>query len=130
MNTRRLVRNKSLVLETLDTMWSRDPRDGKPLDCLHFDEYCQNVLKIKDGIDLCLFSIEAALKSALKRYVVYVNFYALGVTEEMTSAENLEAIKDSISQNVIENWTEYYRIINKSYSRYIKFLNSDEFYYS
>lgn len=73
----KLVVNKEIILETLHSQWSRDPRDGKALDCLHYDEYCIEVLDLKTKIDLGLFNAETALKSALKTYALYVILYTL-----------------------------------------------------
>lgn len=130
MTFENLVSNKALILEVLHNQWARDPRDGKAPDCLHFDEYCQK-LKIKDGIDLGLFSVDAALKAALKKYATYVHSYWLGLCEtDIEWHENLLKVKGSICENVNSNWDEYNGIIKKSYSNFIEYLGSDRHFYS
>lgn len=122
----KLVVNKSIILETLHNQWSRDPRDGKALDCLHFDEYCVEVLDVKSGVDLGLFSVEIALKSALKPFALYVILYTLGYRQsEIESQENLGNVKDTISKIVDNHWPEFYAKIKKSYSPFLHDLNKD-----
>ena len=126
-----LVVNKEIILETLHTQWARDPRDGKALDCLHFDEYCIERLEIKNGINMSLFSVESALKAALKQYVPYVVLYTLGHrSSEVEDQEKLEDVKRSIAKNVDDNWSEYHERIKKDYSRFMAFLSSDAKFYS
>ncbi|NQD54240.1 hypothetical protein HP546_02530 [Pseudomonas sp. CM25] len=126
-----IVVNKEIILETLHTQWSRDPRDGKALDCLHFDEYCVERLEVKNGINFNLFSVEAGLKAALKHYVPYVVLYKLGHNpSEVEDQEKLEDVKRSIAKNVDDNWSEYHARIKKDYSRFVEFLSSDAKFYS
>ena len=120
----KLVVNKEIILETLHSQWSRDPRDGKALDCLHYDEYCIEVLDLKTKIDLGLFNAETALKSALKTYALYVILYTLGLRQsEIESQENLENIKETISKIVDDHWPEFYVKIEKSFSIFLHELH-------
>ncbi|HCE9571830.1 MULTISPECIES: hypothetical protein [Pseudomonas] len=122
----KLVVNQSIILETLHNQWARDPRDGKALDCLHFDEYCVEVLDVKSGVDVGLFGVEIALKSALKPFALYVILYTLGYRQsEVESQENLENVKETISKIVDDNWPEFYAKIKKSYSPFLHDLNKD-----
>lgn len=122
----KLVVNKEIILETLHNQWSRDPRDGKALDCLHYDEYCIEVLDLKNHVDMGLFGVDTALKSALKPFALYVILYTLGYRQtEVESQENLENVKDTISKIVDVHWPEFYAKIKKSYSSLIYDLNKD-----
>ena len=120
----KLVVNKEIILETLHSQWSRDPRDGKALDCLHYDEYCIEVLDLKTKIDLSLFHAETALKSALKTYALYVNLYTLGLRQsEIESQENLDNVKETISKIVDDHWPEFYIKIEKGFSTFLHELH-------
>lgn len=122
----KLVVNKEIILETLHSQWARDPREGKALDCLHYDEYCVKVLEIKSPVDMGLFGTETALKSALKTYSLYVILYTLGLRQsEIENQENLEDVKETISKIVDDHWPEFYGKIKKSYSSFLHDLNKD-----
>lgn len=130
MDYEKLSKNKSLVEIALSSRWERDPREGKPLDCLHFDEHCEVVFNLKNAIDLDLFSIEAGLKSALKAYTLFVCLYSLGISEsEIPNRDGLIKVKQSISENVNNNWQEYYLKIHKSYSSYLRYLKTEGAHY-
>lgn len=121
-----LVVNKEIIFETLHNQWSRDPRDGKALDCLHFDEYCMEVLDVKSGVDLGLFSVDTALKASLKPFALYVILYTLGYRQtEIESQENLKNVKETISKIVDDHWLEFHAKIKKSYSSFLHDLNKD-----
>lgn len=131
MDYERLSKNKSLVEMALSSQWDRDPRDGKPLDCLHFDEHCEIVFNLKNAIDLELFSMEAGLKSALKAYTLFVCLYALGIVEsDIPNRDGLMKVKQAISENVDSNWQEYYSKMHKSYSGYLRYLKAEDSCYT
>lgn len=126
-----IASDTEIVLNTLHNQWSRDPRDGKALDCLHFDEYCIERLEIKNGINMGLFSVEAALKASLKQYVPYVTLYVLGLrAAEVEAPQSLEDFKESISKNVDDNWPVYFKRIEREYGRFVVFLSSDAKFYN
>lgn len=116
----------AIVEMALNNQWSRDPREGPALDCLHFDEYCESVHTLKDAIDIQLFSKAGALKAALKHYSLYVCLYTLGYSfSDVAYTEGYELVREGIAKNVNENWDRYYSKIQKSFVCYMSFLDSD-----
>lgn len=119
-----LGKYKEVVFSVLVDQWWRDPRDGKALDCLHFDEYCDKVLQLKTNVDMGLFSVDTGLRASLKAYTLYVVLYTLGLREsEVESQENLQIIKEEISKTVENNWPEYYFRMENTFSIFLRQLH-------
>lgn len=113
-NLERLAVNDRLVNEALETQWCGE-RDKRALDCVHFDEYCFNVIDIISPISTGLMSEEAALKGALKAYTLFVCLYSLNLKQDEVDQENLNLVKDAISKNVENNWPYFYEKIESNY---------------
>ena len=123
--------NTQLIHSALSDEWWRGSKADKPSDCLYFDRYCIDILEIKKPVDLGLFGVEAALKAALKPYVLYVILYTLHLeASEIEDQENLEHGRSSIAELVDANWQEFYERINIEFSRFLVYLSSDDQSYS
>ncbi|HBP0119759.1 hypothetical protein [Pseudomonas aeruginosa] len=125
-NLVRLTNNVEIVREALETQWCGE-RDKRALDCVHFDEYCFNVIDIISPISTGLMSEETALKGALKAYTLFVCLYSLNLKQDEVDQENLNLVKDAISKNVENNWPYFYEKIESGYrmKREIKRLTED-----
>lgn len=126
MNYERLINSDAMIDIALCNQWARDPREGKALDCLHFDEHCEAVYNLKSAIELCLFSKEAGLKAALKSYSIYVCLYTLGISlSDIADTYEYRLIYEAVSKNVNRNWVEYYEKMQQHFYEYMRFLDSD-----
>ena len=126
MDYERLINSDAMIDIALCNQWARDPREGKALDCLHFDEYCEAVFNLKWAIDVELFSKEAGLKAALKRYSIYVCLYTLGISySDVADTDEYTMVFEAVSKNVNSNWSEYYEKMQRHFNCYMLFLKSD-----
>lgn len=121
-NLCRLASNISIFDQCLASRWERDPRDGKAWECLHFDEYCFDALKLDEPVEAGLFSSEAAVKAALKSYLLYVVLYDLGLIEEEVDKDGLEKVKLAFNKLVDEHWNDACRVLKKESPALIEFM--------
>lgn len=124
-NLDRLARNTAILDQVLDSQWSRDPREGKAWECFHFDEYCFEVLKINASVEAGLFSAEAAVRAALKPYLLYVTLYDLGLTEAEIDQANLTKVKQAFSKLVDENWEYVLKLLKQRCAVTTRFMGKE-----